>query len=190
MKVGYVRVSTSDQNTQLQIDALKDYGVKRIYEEKASGKSTNRPELNRMLDSIRSGDTVVIYKLDRLGRSLKDLIELVDNFKASEINFVSLNDAIDTSTATGKLTFGIFAAIAEFEADLIRERTIAGLESAKAEGRVGGRPNKLNDQMIKQAIALIDSGQARVGQLADQYQVDRRTLGRNIKSFKERIALT
>ncbi len=188
MKIGYVRVSTNDQSTQLQIDALNDLGVERIYEEKLSGKTIDRPELNKMIDVLRKGDTVYVYKLDRLGRSLKHLLNTVESFEDMGVNFVSVKDDMNTSTAAGKLIFRIFASLAEFEADLIRERTIAGLESARAEGRVGGRPNKLNDQIIKQAITLIESGQSRVGELADQYGVDRRTLGRNIKSFKERQA--
>jgi len=186
MIIGYARVSTKDQSTKLQEDALKKEGVDRIYTDKSSGKSTDRPELQRMIDSLREGDTVAIYKLDRLGRSLKDLIDLVETFDSLGVNFKSLNDSIDTSTASGKLTFSIFAAIAEFEASLTRERTMAGLEAAKAQGRTGGRPSKLTNALIAQAINLIDSGHSKIGELAEQYGVDRRTLRRNIDNYKEK----
>lgn len=149
MVIGYARVSTQEQNLQMQLDALHEHGCKKVYSEKASGGNTSRPELERMLEQLRRGDTVVIWKLDRLGRSLKHLIELVAAFESQGVGLVSLKENIDTTTATGKLVFNIFAALAEFERDIIRERTIAGLVSAKARGRTGGRKRALSDAQIK-----------------------------------------
>jgi DNA invertase Pin-like site-specific DNA recombinase len=138
MKIGYTRVSTKDQDLRLQLDALERAGCEDVYKEKASGAKRERPELQRMLDQLRVNDVVIIWKLDRLARSLKDLIELVNLIQDKGAGLQSLNDHIDTTPPHGKLTFHIFAAIAEFERDIISERTLAGLASARARGRVGG----------------------------------------------------
>ena len=132
MKIGYARVSTSDQNLDLQNDALKKLGCDHIYEEKASGKTKERPELTHCLKSLRPGDTLAVWRLDRLGRSLQDLITIVKNLEALGVAFVSVTENIDTSTATGKLMFHVFGALAEFERNLIQERTQAGLTAARA----------------------------------------------------------
>jgi DNA invertase Pin-like site-specific DNA recombinase len=134
MKLGYARVSTQDQNLALQLDALKAAGCSKIYQEKASGSKTERPELNRLLEIIREGDTLMIWKLDRLGRSLNHLIEIVTRLEDQHVGLVSLNDPIDTTTAQGRLVFRIFASLAEFEREVIRERTLAGLASARRRG--------------------------------------------------------
>lgn len=146
MKIGYARVSTNDQNLDLQIDALTKEGCEKIYQDKISGAKSERPELAKMKESLRSGDTVVVYKLDRLGRSLKHLIETIEEFDALEVSFKSLSDPIDTTTPQGKLIFNIFASLSEFERELIRERTKAGLKSARARGRLGGRPKGLSEE--------------------------------------------
>jgi len=152
-KIGYARVSTKEQNLNLQIDALKKEGCKKkdIFTEKVSGAKKDRPQLQKMIDHLRKGDVVVIWKLDRLGRSLKDLIDLVSKFNEMGVGLKSINDPIDTTTAQGKLIFNIFASLAEFEREVIRERTKAGLEAARARGRVGGRPKGLSKEAQSKA---------------------------------------
>jgi len=134
MKIGYARVSTTEQNPDLQTDALGAAGCEQIYCESASGKNRERPELEGCLKALRAGDTLVVWRMDRLARSLKDLIDIVSELQQREIGFVSLTESIDTSTTTGKLTFHLFGALAEFERNLIRERTMAGLAAARARG--------------------------------------------------------
>jgi DNA invertase Pin-like site-specific DNA recombinase len=149
---GYARVSTIDQNLDSQKDALKKYGCSKIFFEKISGKNTVRPELDKLLDSLRENDVVVVYKLDRLARSLKDLIELVGLLEAKKVEFVSLSDGIDTGTAVGKLMFHVVGAFAEFERNIISERTRVGLASARARGTMGGKPKGLSADAQKKAI--------------------------------------
>lgn len=155
MKIGYARVSTRDQNLNLQIDALKIAGCTDayFYKEEISGVAKERPQLRRLLEQIREGDVVVIWKLDRLGRSLTDLVHLVNEIQGKGAGLLSLNDNIDTTTPQGKLTFHIFAAIAEFEREIIRERTNAGLAAARARGRKGGRPKGLTKESKVKAAA-------------------------------------
>ena len=153
MKIGYARVSTKDQNVDLQLDALKQAGCERIYQEVASGSKTARPELDRLLVDIRAGDTIVIWKLDRLGRSLKHLVELVGKLSERKIGLLSLNDPVDTTNAQGRLVFNLFASLAEFERELIQERTQAGLSAARARGRIGGRPKGLTAPAESTAMA-------------------------------------
>jgi len=138
MKFGYARVSTQDQSLNMQLDALRETGFKEVFQEKVSA-GKERPQLAGLLEMLRSGDTLVVWKLDRLGRSLKELLEMVTDFKRREVGFISLKDSIDTTTTHGRLIFNIFASLAEFERDVIRDRTKAGLASARARGRVGGR---------------------------------------------------
>ena len=154
MKLGYARVSTDDQNLNLQRDALKNAGCERIYEEKASGGKTDRAELTHLLENVRSGDTVVVWRLDRVGRSLKHLIAVIEQLESLGVGFQSVTESIDTTTPGGKLIFHIFASLAEFERALIRERTRAGLAAARARGRQGGRPAVLdaNKQRIAQSL--------------------------------------
>ncbi|WP_196363154.1 recombinase family protein, partial [Pseudomonas savastanoi] len=139
MKIGYARVSTRDQNLDLQLDALNRAGCERIYQDVASGSKTARPALDELLGQVRAGDVLVIWKLDRMGRSLKHLVELVGNLIERKVGLLSLNDPIDTTSAQGRLVFNLFASLAEFERELIRERTQAGLSAARARGRMGGR---------------------------------------------------
>jgi len=152
MKIGYARVSTKDQNISMQFDAFEKEGCKMIFQEKVSGSKTDRPELRKIMEQLREDDIIVIWKLDRLGRPLIHLIKLVKEIMDKGAHLKSLNDSIDTSTPQGKLTFHIFAALAEFERDIIRERTIAGLEAARARGRVGGRKKGLSEEAEKKAI--------------------------------------
>lgn len=144
MKVGYARVSTREQNLDLQVLALEEAGCERIYEETVSGAKAERPILNNLISQLRANDVLVVWKLDRLGRSLKNLIELVQQLMENNIGLCSLNDPIDTTTSQGRLIFNIFASLAEFERDVIRERTQAGLSAARARGRRGGRPKGLS----------------------------------------------
>jgi DNA invertase Pin-like site-specific DNA recombinase len=147
MNIGYARVSTQDQNLDLQIDALTKAGCEIIFKENISGKSKERPELLKLFEKLRKGDTVVVWKLDRLGRSLKDLIDLVTKMQQMEVSFLSIQNGINTNTTTGRFTFNIFASLAEFEREIISERTKAGLNSARARGRKGGRPAGYSDSL-------------------------------------------
>ena len=153
MKIGYARVSTRDQNLDLQLDALNRAGCERIYQDVASGSKTARPALDELLGQVRAGDVLVIWKLDRMGRSLKHLVELVGNLIERKVGLLSLNDPIDTTSARGRLVFNLFASLAEFERELIRERTQAGLSAARARGRMGGRPKGLTPRA--QATAMV-----------------------------------
>ena len=152
MKIGYARVSTKDQKLEMQTEALQKAGCEKIFKETKSALK-ERPELQSMLKHLREGDIVVVWKLDRLGRSLKHLIDLVSGFREKGIEFISLNDSIDTTTAQGRLTFNIFASFAEFERELIRERTLAGLQAARERGRIGGRKKGLSPEAKKTAFA-------------------------------------
>jgi DNA invertase Pin-like site-specific DNA recombinase len=179
MRVGYARVSTKDQSSSLQIDALRKARCDEVYEEVASGAKTARPVLDGLLSRLRSGDTLVIWKLDRLGRNLKHLINLTNELMEREIGLISLNDPIDTTTAQGRLVFNIFAALAEFERDLIRERTQAGLKAARVRGRKGGRPGGLPKQAKATAMAaetLYKEGQLSVQAICDQLHISKPTL--------------
>jgi DNA invertase Pin-like site-specific DNA recombinase len=157
MLIGYARVSTIDQNLTLQLDALKQAGCEKIFEDKASGGKVDRPGLQSVLNFAREGDTVLVWGLDRLGRSLKHLIEMVTQLNERRIGFRSLQEAIDTTTSGEKLAFQIFGALAEFERNLIRERTQAGLEAARARGRNGGRPKALDRKKVELAYELYDA---------------------------------
>lgn len=154
MNIGYARVSTRDQNLELQIDALKKENCEQIFSEKQSAVK-ERPELEKMISMLRKGDVVIIWKLDRLGRSLKHLIDLVAMFREKGVEFVSINDNIDTTTIHGRLIFNIFASFAEFERELIRERTRAGLAAAREKGRIGGRKPGLSKSAINKAHAAL-----------------------------------
>lgn len=156
MKIGYARTSTIDQNLDLQLDALIQADCEKIYQEKISSVNDHRSELENCLKALREGDTLYIWRLDRLGRSLKELISLINQLQEMGCELVSIKENIDTSTPTGKLAFHLFASLAEFERELIRERTQAGLLSARARGRMGGRPQKLTDTekvMIRQLMS-------------------------------------
>ena len=178
MLVGYARVSTQDQNPELQLDALKEAGCEKVFVEKASGAQRDRPELKAALEYMRSGDTLVVWKLDRLARSLKQLIETVEILEGQGIGFRSLTEAIDTTTSGGRLIFHIFGALAEFERSIIRERTNAGLESARARGRMGGRPRGLSDEDLVAARAMLNDPNIPVAEIAERLDVALSTLYR------------
>jgi DNA invertase Pin-like site-specific DNA recombinase len=154
-RIGYARVSTDDQHLDLQRDALQQAGCSVIYEEAASGKSAARPELEQCRKALRAGDTLVVWRLDRLGRSLHDLVQRAAELEQRGVHFESLTEKIETGSASGKLQFHVFAALAEFERGLIRERTQAGLAAARARGRAGGRKPKLDDQQVREIKALL-----------------------------------
>jgi DNA invertase Pin-like site-specific DNA recombinase len=156
MFVGYARVSTQDQSLNLQRDALKKIGCKRIFTDVAGGAGAERPGLAKALEYVRRGDTLVVWKLDRFGRSLRDLVESVNALKERKVGFRSLQEALDTTTSGGRLVFHVFAALAEFERDLIRERTQAGLKAARARGRMGGRPRILTGKRLELAQSLFN----------------------------------
>lgn len=159
MLIGYARVSTKDQNLELQCSVLNKIGCEKIYQDKISGaRNNNRSGLQQAIDILRKGDTFVVWKLDRLGRSVKGLIELTAQFQKNDINFKSLTDNVDTSTASGRFFFHMMASLAQMERELIAERTKAGLAAAKAQGRVGGRKRKMNVSKIESAKRLLASG--------------------------------
>jgi DNA invertase Pin-like site-specific DNA recombinase len=180
MLVGYARVSTQDQTPALQLDALKAAGSARIFQERASGAQRDRPELAAALDYMRAGDTLVVWKLDRLARSMKQLIETVEKMEARQIGFRSLTEAIDTTTAGGRLIFHVFAALAEFERSVIKERTTAGLAAARARGRKGGRPRSLSEKDIAAAKAMLSDPEITVDEVARRLGVGPATLYRHM----------
>lgn len=192
MLIGYMRVSKSDgsQNTDLQRDAMVVAGVGSVhlYEDQASGRRDDRPGLAACLKALRSGDTLVVWKLDRLGRDLRHLINTVHDLTAREVGLKVLTGqgaAIDTTTAAGKLVFGIFAALAEFERELISERTIAGLASARARGRNGGRPYKMTTAKLRLAMAAMGQPETKIGTLCEELGVTRQTLYRHVSPSGE-----
>jgi DNA invertase Pin-like site-specific DNA recombinase len=174
---GYARVSTSEQNLDRQIDALRKFGVTHIISEKMTGTTRDRPELALMLERVTEGDTVVIESLSRLGRSTKDLIELTELFQAKSVNLISLKEQIDTTTSTGKLLFTLMSAIAQFERDVIADRTREGLAAAKARGRSGGRP-KVDETKLQQAIKLYNSRAYSVKEINEMTGISKATLYR------------
>lgn len=179
MKFGYARVSTHDQNLDLQVDQLRQEGCDEILYEKVSGVKAERPVLNNLIQQVRRGDVIIIWKLDRLGRSLRHLVDLVNTLMEKGVGLKSLQDPIDTTTAQGRLVFNIFASLAEFERDLISERTQAGLNAARARGRMGGRPKGLNEAAEKKAIAaeaLYSKGDLSVNEIAENLGISKATL--------------
>jgi len=179
MRVGYARISTKDQSLDLQLDALKQAQCEQVFTEVASGAKTARPVLTDLLSRLRSGDVLVIWKLDRLGRNLQHLVTLTNELMTRQIGLVSLNDPIDTTTPQGRLVFNIFASLAEFERDLIRERTQAGLQAARTRGRKGGRPGGLSKQAQATAMAaetLYREGKLSVQAICDQLRITKPTL--------------
>ena len=179
MLIGYARVSTQDQTPELQLDALQRIGCEKIFTEKASGSQRDRPQLKTALEYVRSGDTLVVWKLDRLARSLKQLIETIEQLKERDVDFRSLTEAIDTATPGGRLTFHIFGALAEFERSLIQERTQAGLASARARGKRGGRPPALSSDDMLVAKALLRDSAISVEEVAKRLDVSPSTLYRH-----------
>ena len=182
--IGYARVSTFDQNPQLQIDALVGEGVdsRHLFEEKISGASLNRPKLKEALEFLKEGDVLVVWKLDRLGRSLQDLIHIIEKLKGRGVGFKSLTEGIDTTHSGGMLIFHIFGSLAQFGRELTRERTLAGLEAAKKQGRKGGRPRALNDEQREIMKELFKKGRG-VSYIARSLNTSRYTIYRE----KDRI---
>ena len=176
MKIGYARVCTDDQTLDLQLDALKRAGCRTIYQEHASGKSAARPQLEACMKSLREGDTLFVWRLDRLGRNLADLIHMAGELEGKKIGFASVTEKIDTSSSSGRLVFHVFASLAEFERNLIRERTRAGLSAARARGRKGGRRPKLSPKDIKTVRALLRTRELTVGEIAERFAVARSTI--------------
>lgn len=185
MIIGYARVSTQDQNTELQIDALKQAGCERIYQEKMTGATRQRPELDACLNMLREGDTLLVWRLDRLGRSLKDLVEIVTSLEDRGVSFRSLTENIDTSSTGGKLIFHIFGALAEFERNLISDRTKAGLAAARARGRKGGRRPKMTANDIKLARAMLADPATTKTEVAKHFGVSRVTLNASLERCNE-----
>lgn len=176
MRIGYARVSTQDQKPELQLDALAAAGCEQIFHEKMSGKVRERPQLEACLRTVRKGDTLVVWRLDRLGRSLKDLVEIVHALEGRGIGFQSLTESIDTTTAGGRLVFHVFGALAEFEHNLIRDRTVAGLAAARARGRKGGRRLKLSTGDVRKAAAMLRDPIMTKTEVAAHFGISRVTL--------------
>src|SRR5713101_6846845 len=158
MQIGYARVSTDDQDTAVQVAALKTAGCERIYREKASGGRWDRPELHRLLDQLRKGDVLVVWKLDRLSRSLRDVLTIMERLARAKVGFRSLTEAVDTTTAAGRMMMQMVGAFAEFERAMLRERTKAGLEAARREGRIGGRRPKLSLHQQAEILRMVSKG--------------------------------
>lgn len=175
MKIGYARVSTNDQLLRLQTDALKNEGCSEIFTDIASGSKTQRLGLEKALSFLRENDTLVVWKLDRLGRSMQHLIETIKSLDERSIGFKCLKESIDTSTSSGKLIFHLFGALAEFERDLIRERTEAGLNAARTRGRLGGRPPLLESKKINRIFQLYNEGQSTVSEICKIFNISRQS---------------
>ena len=187
MKIGYARVSTGLQNLNLQEDRLNQYGCEKIFSDHISGAKSKRPGLDRAIEFARSGDTIVVWRLDRLGRNMADLITLVNELNNRGVSFHSLEENItmDKSSSTGQLLFHLFAAFAEFERNLILERSSAGRIAARARGRYGGRPEKLNNKDLKLLKTLYDNGTP-IKTIAEQWQVSRTTIYRYLNKIEDR----
>ncbi|GAA4091679.1 recombinase family protein [Zhongshania borealis] len=181
MYIGYARVSTADQQTDLQIDALTNAGCINIYQESVSSVSKSRPQLEECLRCLRKGDTLIVWRLDRLGRSLKDLVTIIGELEGREVGFRSLTESIDTTTPSGRLIFHIFGSLAEFERNLIRDRTLAGLAAARARGRKGGRRPKMTTRDIQKAAAMLSDPKITKSDVAAHFNVSRVTLNASLR---------
>lgn len=180
MIIGYARVSTQDQNPELQLDALRAAGCEQVFSDKASGALKDRPELTACLRILRKGDSLVVWKLDRLARSLKDLVELMHDLDQRGVGFQSLTETIDTTNAGGRLVFHVFGALAEFERSLIRERTLAGLAAARARGRRGGRKVAMSKADVRKAAAMLTDPAITKAEVAKHFAVSRVTLNASL----------
>ena len=180
MLIGYARVSTPDQRLDLQLDALRDAGCERTFTDEASGAKADRPGLADALAFARTGDALVVWRLDRFGRSLKDLVGRVDELRERGVGFRSLTEGVDTTSPSGKLVFHVFGALAEFERDLIRERTMAGLASARARGRKGGRPRAMDEEKVRVASRLMKDPEVSVAEVCRAVGVSSATLYRYV----------
>ena len=189
LRIGYARVSTDDQDLSLQRDELKRSGCAEIYADTISGTKTDRPELTNCLRALRQGDTLVVWRLDRLGRSLKHLVEIINDLEKRGVRLESLTESIDTSTASGRMIASIFATLAEYERNLIRERTIAGLKAARARGRKGGRKPALGAKEKREIEAMLLDPKITVKDVAERYGVSRNTIYQHIdvKTINEAV---
>jgi DNA invertase Pin-like site-specific DNA recombinase len=178
MRIGYARVSTQEQDNTAQIAALQAAGCGRIFEEKASAGRWDRPELHRLLDQLRPHDALVVYKLDRLSRSLKDLLSLLDRVQAAGAGFLSVTEAIDTTTPAGRMMMQIVGSFAEFERAMLQERTRNGLQAARKEGRIGGRRHKLTGRQQEEIVQLVDAGLKTAADAARLFNVHPSTVAR------------
>jgi DNA invertase Pin-like site-specific DNA recombinase len=185
MLIGYARVSTRDQRPDLQMDALREAGCERVFQETVSGAKRDRPELKAAVDFMRIGDTLVVWKLDRLARSTRQLLETVEDFEQRGIGLKTITQNIDTTNAGGRLIFTVFSAIAEFEREIIRERTLAGLDAARSRGRKGGRPRALTEKDLKQARALLADPEISVEDVARRLGVGTSTLYRYLPAARQ-----
>lgn len=188
MKVGYCRISTHDQHLAMQQDALRKAGCEEIYSDIASGAKSERPGLEQAISFLREGDTLVVWQLDRLGRSIQNLIQTVQSLNNRQIGFQSLRENIDTTTSGGKLVFHIFGALAEFERELIRERTNAGLKAARARGRLGGRPPLLDNRQIDRLVELYDEGRSSVNEICKIFGISRPSFYNYLNKRKRSLA--
>ena len=184
MVIGYARVSTDEQTNAVQLSALKKAGCVRIYQEKESGSNNDRPELAKCLDRLEKGDKLMVWRLDRLGRSLRHLLETVTALKTRGVTFVSLTEHFDTGTASGRLIFHVFASLTEFERELIRERTKFGLEAARARGRLGGRKRLLTDKQMTEIREMWDANQLSKEQIGKIYGVSKATIDRVVRPVR------
>lgn len=187
MRIGYARVSSVDQNLDLQLDALEAEGCDRIFDDRLSGAVAQRPGLVEALSHLRAGDTLVVWRLDRLGRSLRHLIEVVGDLEERGIGLKSLHEAIDTSSSTGRLVFQMFGALAEFERNLIRERTQAGLQASRARGRVGGRPRRLDEEKLALLYKLVDERKESIPAICRLLGISKATLYRELSRRVARV---
>src|SRR5438067_10059942 len=178
MLIGYARVSTNDQETATQVAALKATGCERIYREKASGGRWDRPELQRLLDQLRGNDVLVVWKLDRLSRSLRDVLTIMERLSEADAGFRSLTEAIDTTTPAGRMMMQMVGAFAEFERAMLRERTKAGLDSARREGRIGGRPPRLTPQQQSEIRKMVSKGHKTAADAARLFKIHPATVSR------------
>jgi DNA invertase Pin-like site-specific DNA recombinase len=185
MLIGYARVSTDEQNLDLQLSALNAAGCEQLYTDKVSGTKATRPGLTEALSHLRAGDTLVVWRLDRLGRSLRHLIDTVTDLQEREVGFKSLQEAIDTTTSGGKLVFHIFGALAEFEREIIRERTKAGLTAARSRGKTGGRPKALTEKQVEMLRHLAADKERSIKDICKTLGISRKTFYRYVETSQE-----
>ena len=189
MLIGYARVSTNEQDTATQVAALKSAGCERIFREKASGGRWDRPELHRLLDQLRKGDVLVVWKLDRLSRSLRDVLTIMEQIAEAKAGFRSLSEAIDTTSPAGRMMMQMLGAFAEFERAMLRERTKAGLESARRQGRIGGRRPKLRSQQQAEIIKMVSRGRRTAADAARLFNVHPATVSRLLAHARMETAM-
>ncbi|XZM35056.1 recombinase family protein (plasmid) [Clostridium perfringens] len=184
MKFGYARVSTIDQNLEIQINAIEEYGVDKIFSDKVTGKNMYRKDFMKLLDQLRAGDTLIVYSLSRLGRKTKDLIELIETLNNNSITLISLKENIDTNSPIGRAMIGMISIFSELERELIAERVREGVKNARARGRLGGRP-RLNSDSVKEAITLYRTNQYSINEIIKKTGVSKTTLYRRLNEFED-----